>query len=109
MARGGSIQKYEAFGVQFRRSQLIESFPTLATESSKSPARVAGSVEKSVSEAELSRWAKTYLPAHPGLVHDQIAEAAQTKFAGRKVTRDPLRVAIKSANYPVSRGKPSRK
>ncbi|HWW25381.1 MAG TPA: hypothetical protein VNZ85_05725 [Caulobacter sp.] len=70
--------------------------------------RLALAPDRSVSEGQLTAWAKTYLAARPGLVHDEIAAAAAKHFHPRTVTRRPLRNAIKLANYPVRRGKPPR-
>lgn len=61
-----------------------------------------------VSQQELIDWARGFLPGQPaGMVFGTICAAAETHFAGRRITRDPLRAAIKAANYPVKRGNPS--
>lgn len=60
-----------------------------------------------MSKWELAAWAKTYLADKPGLIFAEIRTAAQAHFAGRELTRQPLRDAITSANYPVKRGNPS--
>ncbi|WP_426014850.1 hypothetical protein [Caulobacter sp. DWR2-3-1b2] len=109
--------RFEPFGIHaisggliVRSASTIQALIAAPSEPEAGSRRETPSIalERSVSEGQLKAWAKTYLASRPGMVHDEIAEAASKHFHPRTVTRRPLRSAIKLANYPVRVGKPSK-
>ena len=110
-----SYERWTYVGVRFPPATVQSILPTnkvVAVSRLSEPTTAEGDQKpvelRPVSQQELKNWARDFLStAEHGLTYSSIEAEAVIHFAGRKITRDPLRAAIKSANYPVKRGNPS--